>query len=144
MPGKKSFWPKPSRLIACPAFKYICFFCWIKQEVTELSWKSSFDFVFICMNIVYYQNNNFLFFGRAEDSLRHLEILPRKLLNVHCRSWPTCVIEDYDGVAVSGDLGLEGLVLLDLGLQVGRVLEALVARHLAKNCITIKYIKRRA
>ena len=37
------------------------------------------------------------------------------------------VVEDNDGVAVCGHLGLESLVLLDLGLQVGGILVVLIA-----------------
>ena len=41
-----------------------------------------------------------------------------------------CVVQDDDCVAVCGDLGLEGLVLLDLGLQVGWVFVVLIAGRL--------------
>ena len=37
------------------------------------------------------------------------------------------VVEDHDGVAVCRNLSLKGLVLLDLGLQVGWILVVLIA-----------------
>jgi hypothetical protein len=43
----------------------------------------------------------------------------------------TCIVEDDNGVAVGRNLGLEGLVLLDFGLQVGGILVTLIARRLA-------------
>ena len=72
------------------------------------------------------------------DMVGHLPIIDRdlklafpSLASVHPElaglSHNPTVVEDNDGVAVCGHLGLESLVLLDLGLQVGGILVVLIA-----------------